>query len=211
MLYRLCYSMSSPDPQPSMRDTATVPAASSSATFLAELGESDHCVQFYESDAAFLHVLELFAAGALQQGEAIIVIATAAHRHALETRLRAAGFDLDAARERDQFIALDAASTLQRFMVDDWPDEVLFDQLVSSLLARARTHHRKVRAFGEIVALMWAAGHCDATVRLEQLWTRLCERETFSIFCAYPKTGFAEDIIDRLDQICACHAKVYVL
>ncbi len=58
---------------------------------------------------------------------------------------------------------------------------------------------------------MWAAGHCDATLRLEQLWNRLCKQETFSMLCAYPKTGFAEDVVDQLDQICACHSKVYIL
>ncbi len=120
-----------------MRDTAFSPSAP--PTLLADLGDSDHCVQFYESDAAFLNVLESFAAGAIDQGEAIIVIATAAHRQALETRLQARGINLDAARSRDQFIALDAADTLKLFMVDDWPDVALFEQLVGGLLARART------------------------------------------------------------------------
>jgi KaiC/GvpD/RAD55 family RecA-like ATPase len=194
-----------------MRDTTPAPFAAPSAAFLADLGECDHCVQFYESDAVFLDALESFAVGAIVQGEAVIVIATAAHRTALEARLLRRGVDLGTARARDQFIALDAGETLQRFMVHSWPDEALFEQLVTGLLARARIHHRKVRAFGEMVALMWAAGHCEATVRLEQMWTRLCERETFSMFCAYPKTGFAEDVMDRLEQVCSCHSKVYIL
>jgi hypothetical protein len=34
---------------------------------------------------------------------------------------------------------------------------------------RGTRHGRKVRAFGEMVALMWARGECGATVMLEHL------------------------------------------
>jgi lambda repressor-like predicted transcriptional regulator len=193
-----------------MRDIHTTTAGPDN-TFWGELSGCDHCVQFYESDAAFLDTLEAFTLGGFQQGDAIIVIGTPPHRQALEARLQENGIDLAAASARDQLISLDAATTLQRFMVNGWPDPVLFEQLVAELLARARAHHPKVRAFGEMVALMWAAGLCDATVRLENMWSHLCARESFSLFCAYPKTGFAEDVTEAMAHICAAHSKVYVL
>lgn len=179
--------------------------------FWGELAPCDHCVQFYESDEAFLNALEAFAAGGLYHGDAVIVIVTQAHRCELEARLLARGFDLAAARSRDQLICLDAAATLRLFLVDGWPDRPRFESLVAGLLARARKHHTQVRAFGEMVALMWAAGHCEGTLQLEALWSRLCEQESFSLFCAYPKTGFAENVTAALGQICAAHSKVYVL
>jgi KaiC/GvpD/RAD55 family RecA-like ATPase len=144
----------------------------------------------------------------LHAGEAVIIIATEAHRHSLEARLKAAGIDVPAARAVDAYISLDAAETLSSFMVDDWPDEERFKQTVSALLSRAGAHGRRVRAFGEMVALLWAQGHCGATVRLEYLWNRFCEQEGFSLLCAYPKSGFTADAADSIRQICDAHSHV---
>ena len=76
--------------------------------------------------------------------------------------------------------------------LDQWPDAELFDQFVTQVLERAGRGGRRVRAFGEMVALLWAQGHNGATVRLEHLWHELCRRESFSLLCAYPRAGFTE-------------------
>lgn len=179
--------------------------------FWGELSACDHTVQIYEDDGAFLDALEGFVAAGIRQGDAIILIATPAHLEGLEHRLEASGFDVAAAIVRDQYIVLDAKRALSKFMVDGWPDEVLFEEFVDGLLARAKGNHRKVRAFGEMVALMWAEGQCGATVRLAHLWSRLIERESFSLFCAYPKTGFTEDANDAIAQVCAAHSRLYAV
>jgi hypothetical protein len=111
-----------------------------------------------------------------------VLIAIPVHLQALELRLRAKGFDLDAACAQDQYIPLDAEETLSKFMVHGWPDEDLFNQVISSLLTRARKGGRQVRAFGEMVAIMWGQGLNGATVHLEHLWHDLCHAETFPLF-----------------------------
>ncbi|MET0855437.1 MAG: MEDS domain-containing protein [Telluria sp.] len=179
--------------------------------FWGELSACDHCLQIYENDDVFLDALEGFVAAGIRQGDAIILIATPVHLAGLEARLAATGFDVVAAAKRNQYFALDAQTTLERFMVNGWPDEALFTQLVDGLLLQARGEHKKVRAFGEMVALMWAQGQCGATVQLEHLWARLCEKESFSLFCAYPKTGFTEHAVDALEQVCAAHSRVYAV
>jgi hypothetical protein len=179
--------------------------------FWGELSACDHCVQIYENDDVFLDALEGFVAGGIRQGDAIILIATPAHLRGLELRLASSGFDVAAATLRDQYIALDARTSLDQFMIGGWPDEALFAQFIDDLLLRARGQHRKVRAFGEMVALMWAEGQCGATVRLEHMWTRLCQQESFSLFCAYPKTGFTENATEAIAQVCAAHSRLYAV
>ena len=73
-------------------------------------------------------------------------------------------------------------------MINNWPDENLFRLLVIGLLHRAKRNKRPVRAFGEMVALLWAQGFNGATVQLEHLWNNFCETEAFSLFCAYPRS-----------------------
>jgi len=176
--------------------------------FWGELAPCDHLVQIYSDDAAFLDALEGFVAGGLRGGEAVILIVTRPHRLALEARLSAHGLDLPAARSQGRYIPLDAEKTLRKFMVRGWPDEELFEAVVAGLLERAAAGGRRVRAFGEMVALLWANGQTGATVRLEHLWHRICERDGLSLFCAYPRSGFTQDAESSLREICEVHTRV---
>lgn len=177
-------------------------------SFWAELSACDHFVQIYDADEMFMDTLAGFISGGLQEGHSAVVIATPAHRHELDKRLIAMGLDVAAARAQDQLISLDAEETLAKFMVDGWPNERLFIECVRDVLGRASRNGRRVRAFGEMVALLWAHGYCDATVRLEHLWHELCEKESFALFCAYPKVGFTESPSESLARVCAAHSRV---
>jgi hypothetical protein len=176
--------------------------------FWGEIAPCDHLVQIYEDNGVFLDTLEGFIGGGLRAGDSAVVIATAAHQKALEERLQATGLDLDTARSQDQYIALDVEETLAKFMVKGWPDDDLFIGAITEILARAKARGRRVRAFGEMVAVLWARGDQAATVRLEHLWHGLCEAEQFSLFCAYPKVGFTGDVTESINEICAVHSKV---
>ncbi|HUQ70200.1 MAG TPA: MEDS domain-containing protein [Planctomycetaceae bacterium] len=177
--------------------------------FWGEIAPSEHLVQFYSDDVAFLDSLEGFVAGGIKAGDAVIVIATPSHHDALEERLAAQGVDLDTAIARMEYFPLDAEITLSRFMVNGWPDEARFNQVVTDVIAAARRDGKRVRAFGEMVAVLWAQGHSGATVRLEHLWHKYCQADGLSLFCAYPKSGFTKDAEDSLGEICAAHSKVF--
>jgi hypothetical protein len=181
---------------------------SSANVFWGEIAPCEHIAQFYEHDGVLLDTLMGFVGGGLKAGDSAIIIATAEHLGALEKRMIATGVDLTTARMKDQYITLEAGQALARFMVTGWPDDQLFTDLVTELITRARGNGRRVRAFGEMVALLWARGDTAATIRLEYLWHQLCKSQAFSLFCAYPKTGFTEDPSKSIDQICAAHSRI---
>lgn len=177
--------------------------------FWGEMAETEHAVQVYRDDTTFLDSLESFVGSGLRAGESVIVIATANHLHELEKRLRGGWIDLDRARWEDRYIAVLAQETLSRFMVEGKPDEELFNVVVSDVLRRARGKGRKLRAFGEMVGVLWAEGNKDAALRLENLWTRLQAREKFPLFCAYARTQLkANSIESDIQSICAAHTRV---
>ena len=118
------------------------------------------------------------------------------------------GIDVAGHRASGAYIPLDAASTLGQFMRDGWPDEALFEATIQDVLAQARDGRKRVRAFGEMVALLWAQGHHGSTVRLEFLWSELCKRDGVSVFCAYPKIGLTRDLETSLNEVCALHTQV---
>jgi hypothetical protein len=186
----------------------TKPRLAPAEVFWGELAPFEHSVQVYPNKEIFLDALEGFVSSGLRSGDGVIVIAEAAHREALERRLRQRGFGVDTALAEERYIPLDAEATLAQFMVDGWPDEVRFREEISGLLARARGDGRRVRAFGEMVVLLWRQGHATATVRLEWLWNKVCEEEALSLFCAYPETGFTQDIESSINEICRHHSRV---
>jgi len=176
--------------------------------FWAEIAPCDHVVQIYETDAIFLDALAGFVGGGINADDCCIVIATQAHLKALEERLKNFGIHVDALCADNRYIPLNAEETLSKFMVDGWPDEELFMRTISGVIAKNRTHNRRIRAFGEMVAILWAQGLNGATVHLEHLWNKFCEKESLCLFCAYPKTGFTEDINKSFQDICCAHSKM---
>ncbi len=82
-------------------------------------------------------------------------------------------------------------------------------KVVSNVILRARGNdNRKIRAYGEMVAMLWAQGYNGATVQLEYLWNKFCATESFCLFCAYPKSGFTQDINKSIEHICSMHTKI---
>lgn len=176
--------------------------------FWGEMSAFEHFVQIYEQEETFLDTLADFLGSGLFEGSAVIAIVTDPHRIALLSRLKAMGIAVNFMQSEDQLIFLDADETIAKFMVSDWPDEKAFENVVTDVLKRAAKNGRKVRAFGEMVALMWARGQCAATVRLEHLWTDLCKKQSLPLFCAYPKTGFTESPTESVAHLCSLHSTV---
>ena len=179
-----------------------------------DLDHCGHVVQFYSDDSFLLEGLSRFIGSALGAGDAAIVIATEAHRDELTLRLQALGLDTARSIKQGRFVSLDAAETLSKFMVDGWPDEARFEEVVGGVLKGVTSAVKgglqpRVAAFGEMVALLWADGQGDAAIRLEQLWNDLAKKHSFYLHCAYPMSGFAHSQDgDPILKICAEHSHV---
>jgi len=167
-----------------------------------------HVVHLYEKEDVFLDTLEGFTNGGLRAGEVVVLIATGTHLFALEQRLQESGWDVAALREHGHYIAVDAAQALAGFMRDGRVDEQLFEATVVALVDAAREGGKRVRTFGEMVALLWAAGNREATHRLEVLWNNLCRDRSLSLLCAYPRQQPEPDEV--MHGICALHDQVLV-
>jgi PAS domain S-box-containing protein len=173
-------------------------------------GEYPHLVQFYDDETFLLDAMTDFIGTGLEAGEASVVIATRPHRERLEARLTAQGVDVPAAREQGRYVAVDAAYTVAQLLVDGWPDETRFADRIGGIIAHAaRGRSRRVRAFGEMVALLWANGNGEAAIRLEQLWNGLAHELQFALLCAYPMRSFHRQADgEPFARICGEHARV---
>src|SRR2546426_121136 len=174
-----------------------------------EMDEPGHFTQFYEEDAFLLDTVAKFIGGSLEANGGGVVIATRPHSDGIEKRLDARGLDLAAAREQGQYVTLEAAETLSMFMDAGSPDPQRFADVVGGVLARmSQDGWPRVRAFGEMVALLCAEGNLNGALRLEELWTDLGSGKSFSLLCAYPLQEFARtDDWKPFVDICRKHSR----
>jgi len=173
-----------------------------------EMDARDHFVQFYEKDSSLINSVAGYIGAGLSVGDECIVIATAAHRAALETELDSLGIDRTNVHRR-RLLTLDAAETLSLFMRDNAPDPTLFRQSIGRIVEKAGAAGRPIRAFGEMVALLWADGNHAAAIRLEELWNDLAKKHSFALFCAYSMDGFqSETHAHPFGKICSHHTRV---
>lgn len=165
--------------------------------------ESEHFVQFYENDAFLIDSLSTFIGAGLRAKDVCIVIATQPHKNNLVAKLQANELDISSC------IFLDAKTILSQIMIDGLPDAQRFEKVVGKLVADASTKGRRVRAFGEMVALLWAEGNEAGALRLEQLWNDLAIKCSFILFCAYPLNSFAKETqLNEFAEICLHHSRV---
>ena len=172
--------------------------------------ESWHCLQLYENDAFLVKTVSHFIAKGLQAGEGLVVIATEAHREVLERQLMEDVVEFDQARRCGQYVYLDANETLARFMVNGWPDLARFDEVIGETLAKVTAAgYPRVRVFGEMAALLWAAGKQNAAICLEQRGNELAKTNGFPILCAYPIGTFSGPAQrEPFLEVCSAHSHV---
>ncbi len=172
---------------------------------LAHAGADTHFLQLYEADdVALVRNAAAFLAAGLRHGSTAVVVASDEHTPAIVQHLEGAGFEAAALERSGRLQVFDAAETLGRFVVDGHPDAVRFDRIVGDAVRRsmALAGGNGVRAYGEMVGLLWKDRQYPAAIRLEQLWHKLRAQAPFSLFCWYPIDIFAPDfdsgIVDAL-------------
>jgi signal transduction histidine kinase/ActR/RegA family two-component response regulator len=168
--------------------------------------EGNHGVQFYESDAALCDVVGSYVGAGLGAGETAIVIATEAHRTEIARRLTAHCIDVAQATRSGHLTFLDARETLAKFMDGPTPNPTRFREAVGGLIERRTA---RLRAYGEMVDLLWKDGNSQGAIRLEELWNDLAKEHPFALLCAYAVAQVdGEEPQKAFDDVIGMHSHV---
>lgn len=175
----------------------------------APLYDHHHAVQFYGDDDSLFTTVASFLSQGLVDGHPAIVIATEAHREAILEHLRGRLIDVDKAQKVGSLLTLDARQTLDLFMVHGTPDEARFEHSVGRLVGDVvgRPDRTFVRAYGEMVDVLWKDGNPGAAIRLEMLWNKLAQRYGFALLCGYSMSNFYKET-RGFEAICREHTHV---
>lgn len=155
-----------------------------------------HFVQFYKADEPMLNRnVGQFLWDGFLRGDGLVVIATPARRECLAGHLAWLGADVSVAVKQRQLVMVDAQEMLDRLMVDGEPDWHRFQAAIDETLqmVQPREPGATIRAYGEMVGILWELGQREAAIRLEESWNKLLPSYRISLFCGYPIDVFAED------------------
>jgi hypothetical protein len=187
---------------------------SSWTELLTHAESGDHVVQLYgEDDQLLAKNVSRYLAEGMKRLDGLVVIATPAHTQAIARHLAEEGGSATREAEREgRLVFLDARTTLDRTLADGQPDETLFDSVVGETMreVRARSGSGKVRAFGEMVGLLWSEARHAEAAHLEGLWNAALAGSDFSLYCAYRIDLFDREVDKAsLNSIVVAHTHLF--
>lgn len=170
---------------------------------------SEHHVQLFDSSKSLVDTVSTFLLAGFERGEALLVVATPEHRELLSRRLEELGLKVRDAINANLLVMLDAEQTLDKFMRNNQPSTVAFDEIVGATVTRLG-EGRRVCIYGEMVDVLAARGDYKAAYQLEELWNALGRLESFTLFCGYASGHFGDPKTAKmLADICAAHSHVH--
>ena len=169
----------------------------------------EHHLQLFDSSKSLAETVGGFLAASFARGEAVVIAATPQHRELLARRLETLGVNVREAIVANRLVMLDAAQTLDKFMRQDTPNPIAFDEVVGTVVAQLAAD-RRVCIYGEMVDVLAARGKYKAAHQVEELWNALGRRESFTLFCGYASGHFGDTkTAPMLNAICAAHSHLH--
>jgi MEDS: MEthanogen/methylotroph, DcmR Sensory domain len=168
-----------------------------------------HFVQLYEADeGALANNVGHYLYEGLRRGDGVLIVVTPEHQELFSRQLESLGADVRALAASRQMVVLDAQRTMAEFMVDGQPDWPRFQATIGTAMLQVQQGERAegLRAYGEMVGILWKARQFAAAIRLEQFWNKLLEQSAFSLYCAYAIDIFGKNFeVANLDGVLCTH------
>lgn len=209
------------DPAPAFRSggrsgkDGTHPPQTQTATDrgLTDPAPRSHLVKFYEDDVALTREAGAYLMQGLQKGEALILVATPDHRDLLLSDLEAAGADPDMLMAEKRLRVLDAKEILDRLILNGDVDPDRFRTVVGGVVDETlnAAGASRVRAYGEMVDLLWDQGELFTALRLEAQWEDLIRMRPITLLCGYRMNllGVGRESA-AMESVCDMHSHAFL-
>lgn len=167
-----------------------------------------HGVQFYDHPDGLCRIVGTFLGEGLDDGGVAVLIVTPEHGAKIDSCLRERGLDVEELKRRGVIVTHDARATLDLMLVNGMPNPGVFRRTIGAILESARRGRQRcaIRAYGEMVDLLWKDGLEAAAIRLETHWNQLAGTHEFSLLCGYSMGNFYKGA--ALDEIKRQHSHV---
>jgi hypothetical protein len=169
----------------------------------------DHIVQLYKQDSHLTDVVTNYVVPSLLSGEGVLIIATEEHIKQFERSLKSVHINTTLLQLTRQLVMLDARSTLNNFMDGEQLNTEKFFIYMESVLADLRVEYPSIKAYGEMVNVLWNDGNFESMLGLENLWKNLLDKHDMTLLCAFSLDELSEEREGiTFNEVCGCHSYV---
>lgn len=197
--------------------------------------EWDHEALLYDDDDVLSDSVAEFLYDGFRLGDPLVVLCTRERREALVKRLAARGLDWQDARRARKIQWMDARTALESIMIGRVPDAARFRSYIGGMIQAAESMGElahpdrtgnggangngsidgnggaelRIRAYGELVDLLWRDGDVQGALLIEDLWNDLAGSYTLSLLCAYSRGNLYRESGRRSwSEVCQRHVRV---
>ena len=168
-----------------------------------------HLVQLYDAGGLSLaRNVGRYLWEGLKRGDRILLIATHSHWDLFRRNLDLLQAGDAGCLPSNEVHFLDARETLSAITHNGEPDWNRFELVIRDALRSIRPgrNFAGIRAYGEMVALLWEARQFASAIRLEQFWNRLLAQSRISLYCSYAIDVFGREFHpDALEALLRTH------
>jgi len=152
-----------------------------------------HGVRFYGDDDDLCRSVAAFLSEGLLLGHPALAVASTVHCAGIEACLSARGFQIATLVRSGQLRLLDAEARLRR--------------MLAPMIDRAGEASGQLRAYGEVVDILWKRAQPDLALQLEALWNSvLRSHDDVLLLCGYDRRN--SYVNSDVEDICGHHSHV---
>ena len=168
-----------------------------------------HSMQLFDSRDSVADGVSGFIAEGVEAGDVVLAVMRRETWESTARRLRERGVDPAVAQASGGLTVLDAAATLETFLVNGRIDQKLFEDSVGTLVWALASSDRRLRIYGEMVDVLASRGDFRIALQLEARWNDLRAETPFTLFCGYSAENFGNPkLSETLQLTCLAHSHI---
>lgn len=170
-----------------------------------------HVVRIYRKSSFLQRSVVSWVKPALDHGGGAVLVCTTGNASRILSGMREEGLDAASLADEGRIVVVPAEEFMRGFMRNGRPDEATFARLAGNVFAKVREAcgGRDVRAWGEMVNLLWKRGNAAGARALEDAWNGVIATERIRLLCSYDVSDVDSAEYGRLwDDVCATHGRL---
>ena len=160
-----------------------------------------HSLQLFDCRDSVADAVSDFIAEGVEAGYGVLAVMRRETWESTARRLRDRGLDPAVAQASGGLTVLDAAATLDTFLVNGRIDQKLFEDSVGTLVWALASSDRRLRIYGEMVDVLASRGDFRIALQLEARWNDLRAESPFTLFCGYSAENFGNPKLSETLQL----------
>ena len=170
---------------------------------------AQHSMQLFDSRDSVADAVSGFIAEGVEAGDVVLAVMRRETWESTARRLRERGVDPAVAQASGGLTVLDAAATLETFLVNGRIDQKLFEDSVGTLVWALASSDRRLRIYGEMVDVLASTGDFGSRCSSRRAGTTLRAETPFTLFCGYSAENFGNPkLSETLQLTCLAHSHI---